>query len=74
MSLWTCISDHLEKNHTKKVVSRNEPFSGHFFSFSKTCESINFSIRSLSVFHRPEKTIRKEGDELAKQKPDFREG
>ena len=72
--LWTRISDHLEKNHTKIGVSRNEPFSGHLFSFSKTCESINFSIRSLSVFHRPEKTIRKEGKELAKQKPDFREG
>ena len=55
-------------------MSRNEPFSGHLFSFSKTYESINFSIRSLSVFHRPEKTIRKEGDELAKQNPDFREG
>ena len=27
----------------------------------------------LSVFHRPEKNIRKEGKELAKQKPDFRE-
>ena len=55
-------------------MSRNEPFSGHYFSFSNTCESINLSIRLLSVFHRPEKTIRKEGDELAKQKPDFREG
>ena len=55
-------------------MSRNEPFSGHYFSFSNTCESINLSIRLLSVFHRPEKTIRKEGNELAKQKPDFREG
>lgn len=44
--LWTCISDHLEKNHTKKAVSRNEPFSGHCSSFSNTCESSNLSIRS----------------------------
>ena len=74
MGLWTRVSILLEKNHTKIAVSRNEPFSGHLFSFSNTCESINFSIRSLSVFHRPEKTIRKEGKELAKQKPDSREG
>ena len=70
----TRISALLEKNNTRKGVSRNEPFSGHCSSFSNTCESINFSIRSLSVFHRPEKTIRKEGKELAKQKPDSREG
>ena len=36
------------------------PFSGHFFSFSNTCGNSNLSIR-------------KEGKELAKQKPDFRE-
>jgi hypothetical protein len=29
--LWTHISDHLEKNHTKKGVFRNELFSGHSF-------------------------------------------
>ena len=28
-SLWTHISALLEKNSTKKEVSRNEPFSGH---------------------------------------------
>ena len=64
--LWTHISDHLEKNHTKKEVSRNEPFSGHYFFFFNTRESSNLSIRSLSVFHRPEKTTRKEWKELAK--------
>ena len=66
VGLWTRISDHLEKNHTKIAVSRNEPFSGHCSSFSNTCESNNLSIRSLSVFHRPEKTTRKEWKELAK--------
>ncbi len=29
VGLWTRISDHLEKNHTKIEVSRNERFSGH---------------------------------------------
>ena len=58
--LWTRFSVHLKKNHTKKGVSRNEPFSGHCSSFSNTYESSNLSIR-------------KEGKELAKQKPDFRE-
>ena len=44
--LWTRISNHLEKNHTKIAVSRNEPFSGHSYSFSNTRESSNLSIRS----------------------------
>lgn len=34
--LWTRISDHLEKNHTKIEVSRNEPFSGHCVCFYAT--------------------------------------
>ena len=63
-SLWTRISSLLEKNNTKNTVSRNEPFSGHCSSFSNTYESSNLSIRSLLVFHRPEKTIRKEGNGL----------
>lgn len=45
-SLWTHISALLEKNSTKKEVSRNEPFSGHSYSFSNTRESSNLSIRS----------------------------
>ena len=45
-SLWTHISALLEKNSTKKEVSRNEPFSGHFFFFSNMRESSNLSIRS----------------------------
>ena len=59
--LWTRISALLKKNNTKNTVSRNEPFSGHFFSFSNTCGNSNLSIR-------------KEGKELAKQKLDFQEG
>ena len=38
--LWTRISDHLEKNHAKIAVSRNEPFSGQWLGFFDTRESI----------------------------------
>ena len=44
--LWTRISALLKKNNTKNTVSRNEPFSGHFFFFSNMSESSNLSIRS----------------------------
>ena len=46
--LWTRISYHLEKNHTKIAVSRNEPFSGHYFSFSNTRKS--YITTPTSVF------------------------
>ena len=45
--LWTHISDHLEKNHTKKEVSRNEPFSGHcktVFSFFVIYASLHIQL------------------------------
>ena len=48
VGLWTRISDHLEKNHTKIEVSRNEPFSGHSFSFSNTRKS--YITTPTSVF------------------------
>ena len=47
-SLWTRISSLLEKNNTKNTVSRNEPFSGHYFSFSNTRKS--YITTPTSVF------------------------
>ena len=58
-SLWTCISDHLEKNHTKKAVSRNEPFSGHSFPFPTRAKVEIYQSAHLSVVLRMAKTIRK---------------
>jgi len=46
--LWTRFSDHLDKNHTKKGVSRNEPFSGHCYSFSNARKS--YITTPTSVF------------------------
>ena len=37
--LWTRISDHLEKNHTKIAVSRNEPFSEHRIGVIKSAQT-----------------------------------
>lgn len=54
-------------------VSRNEPFSGHFFSFFNTRKNSNLSIRFPVVIPTSGKNICKEGKELAKYKPDFRE-
>ena len=54
-SLWTRISSLLEKNNTKNTVSRNEPFSGHFFSFFNTCQSCVLSIRSPVGYHYRQK-------------------
>ena len=41
--------------------------------FPTPAKVATYQSAPLSVFHRPAKTIRKEGKELAKQKPDFRE-
>ena len=42
--------------------------------FPTLAKVATYQSAPLSVFHRPEKNIRKEGKELAKYKPDFREG
>ena len=41
--------------------------------FPTPAKVATYQSAPLSVFQRPEKNIRKEGKELAKQKPDFRE-
>lgn len=46
--LWTRISNHLAKKHTKIAVSRNEPFSGHCYSFSNARKS--YITTPTSVF------------------------
>ena len=58
-SLWTHISALLEKNSTKKEVSRNEPFSGHSFSFPTRAKIAIFQSAHLSVVLRMAKTIHK---------------
>ncbi len=51
MGLWTQILDHLEENHAKKAVSRNEPFSGHSYSFPNTRKIYTTkSTSSLAAF------------------------
>ena len=47
-SLWTRISSLLEKNSTKNTVYRNEPFSGHCYSFSNARKS--YITTPTSVF------------------------
>ena len=42
--------------------------------FPTLAKVATYQSAPLSVFHRPEKNIRKEGKELAKQKLDFQEG
>ena len=47
--LWTHISDHLEKNHTKKEVSRNEPFSEHNIKKEKQLLTLFFFMSNYLI-------------------------